>query len=128
MKVGKNLGCFVAGTLMLGFIGCQKNSQYSYDGKIGEEKVSFREEVVPFFANNNVLTVIKSDGRTIGYVDSRGEDLKLEYVKIIRKDKSIKYSDDEIGKGILEKAQSDFDVYLQKIKEKKISQGYSDIE
>lgn len=107
-----------------------KNAQYNWEGKIGEDQVSFRHRYfsLPSFIPNyvqagNILTVIKQDGRVIRYVDSKKDDLKLEYIEVTKDNKSKKSPNDELEKQVLEEAQKQFDSYLQKIKEIRVKQG-----
>jgi len=115
----------LAGALALGTVGCNidyhlDHSQYTYDGKIGEDKVTFTETECFAAEDDNILTITKPDGRVIKYVDRLKEDLKLEYVQITANGQTTKYTaDDEVGKSILKEAQKQFDVYLQKIDEAK---------
>ena len=132
MKNIKNklLTGILAGAMVLGTAGCNKDhSQYKYDGKIGEDQVTFDEQGVGPFPDNNILTVKKADGREIKYVDMWGEDLKLEYVTIIANGQITIYSiaDNEVGKPIVEEAQKQFDAYMQQIKETRINQGLENL-
>ncbi len=131
MTIRKTLTSIVlVGTLALGAVGCSKDhSQYKYDGKIGEDQVTFIEKDYFFnAADDNILTVTKQDGRVIKYVDRLGEDLKLEYVEITQSGQTTKYTaDDEVGKSILEEAQKQFDAYIQQIKETRTNQGLNDL-
>jgi len=131
MTIKKTLISIVlAGALALGISGCRKDhSQYVYNGKIGEDQVTFTEK--KYFLgsdDDNILIVKKSDGRFIRYVDRLGEDLKLENVEIKANGQTINYTaNDEVGKPILAEAQKQFDVYLQKIKETRTNQGLENL-
>ena len=132
MTIRKTLTSIVlAGALALSTAGCSNrvdHSQYKYDGKIGEDQVTFTEKSYGFSVDDNILTVTKSDGRVIKYVDSKGEDLKLEYVEISKNGQTTKYTaDDEIGKPILGEAQKQFDAYIQQIKEIRTNQGLENL-
>jgi len=89
-------------------------SRYEFNGKIGDDKVWFFQS-----GNLNTLDVTKPNGRTIEYVDNKGDDLKLEYVEIsdIPRSEYLKFTaDTEMGAQILEKAQEKFDGYLKSIR------------
>ena len=124
----RTIGVLVlAGTLALS--GCSKDhSQYRYDDKIGEDHVTFTEEKFTIGADDNILTVRKPDGRTIKYIDRRGENLKLEGVEFTNDGETTRYTaNDEVGKPILEEAQKQFDVYLERILEIKTEQGLENL-
>ena len=126
MTIRKTLTSIVlAGALALGTAGCNRDhSQYKYYGKIGEEQVTFIEKEYLLKEDDNILTVIKSDGRIIRYVDKYGDDLVLEYVKITANGSTIKYiADDEVGKSILKESQKQFDIYLEDIKKQKLTKS-----
>jgi len=130
MTIKKTLTAIVlVGALALGSAGCSKDhSQYKYDGKIGEDKVTFMEKGYFLVADDNIITVTKADGRVIKYVDRKRDDLQLEYVKITKNGQTTKYTaDDEVGKPILEEAQKQFDDYIQQIKETRINQGLENL-
>lgn len=122
----KKLTSMVCGALALGNIGC--SSIYEYSGKIGKDKALFKFSIdIP--SGRNKLIIIKPDGRGIEYIDSSGNDLKLESVEIIKNGITKKYFiDNEVGKPVVEKAQEQFDAYLKKIKEIKIQQGLNDLD
>lgn len=112
--------------------GCAPNySAYSYDGRIGEEIVTFYTNynsgcIIP---NENTLKVIKPDGRVIVYSDFANEDLKLESVEITLNGQTVTYTNDnEIGRKILAKAQKQFDYYLRSIKAIKIRDGLENLD
>ncbi len=119
MKTLNKILLFCIGILpSLSFSGCSRSQEeYSYNGKIGEEKVEFKEEKRLFFQDNNYLAVTKKDGRQIIYVDNLNEDLKLDYVTILFEKEGITYIKDEIGTSIIKEAQKQFDEYLIQIKE-----------
>ncbi|MBU1203686.1 MAG: hypothetical protein KKG60_01310 [Nanoarchaeota archaeon] len=120
MTTRKTLTSMVlVGVLALGISGCRKDhSQYKYDGKIGEDQVIFREKsYLGISSDDNILRVIKPDGRIIEYKDRLRDDLKLESVEITKDGQTTTYYlDDEIGKPILKEAQKQFDNYLQQIR------------
>ncbi|MBS3108086.1 hypothetical protein J4468_04190 [Candidatus Woesearchaeota archaeon] len=119
----------LVGALGLGTAGCSRShSQYAYDGKIGEDQVTFTEKKYSFIADDNILTIKKPDGRVIKYADIFGEDLKLECVEITANGQTTKYTaNNEVGKPILEEAQKQFDVYMQQIKEIRTNQGLENL-
>lgn len=138
MTIKKSLTSIVlAGALALSTVACGRidHSQYKYDGKIGEDQVRFTEIYQLFAEDDNILTVTKSDGRKITYIDSLKEDLKLEGVIIIKNGQITTYTaDDEVGKPVLEEAQKQFDAYMQKIekaktqeKNERINQGLKNL-
>lgn len=129
MSLRKTLaGIVMVGALALG-AGCSKDySAYNYDGKIGEEQVKFKQKHYNFSPpSDNILTVTKPDGTIVTYADREKDDLKLEYVVIIKGGVTTKYWRDEVGKPVLAEAQRQFDDYLQKIKESKIKKGLVDL-
>ena len=125
MAIRKTLTSIVlAGALALGVTGCRNNSEYIYNGKIGEDQVTLIEKPHFFISDENLLTITKSDGRVIKYIDISNSDLKLEYVEITADGQTTRYiKSDEVGKPILGEAQKQFDVYIQQIKEIRIYQG-----
>ena len=129
MKIRETLTSIVlAGALALGTAGCGNHSEYVYDGKIGEDQVKFTEKIHVFTHNHNILTVTKSDGRVIRYLDLLENDLKLEYVEITTKEKTIVYTAyDKVGKPILEEAQKQFDAYTQLIIKTRTDQGLENL-
>ncbi len=107
-----------------------KNAQYNFDGKIGEDQVGFNHsyfslpKFIPFYVPlGNIITVKKQDGRIIRYVDSKRDDLKLEYIEVTKDNKPKKFPNDELENRVLEEAQKQFDSYLQKIKEIRVKQS-----
>ena len=129
MTIRKTLTSIVlAGALALGTAGCSRDhSQYKYDGKIGEDQVTFTEKRYGLFPDDNILTVKKLDGRIIQYVD-RSDDLKLGYVEITANSQTMRYTaNDEVGKAILEEAQEQFDTYMNQIKEIRTNQGLENL-
>ncbi len=118
MTVRKTLTSIIlAGALALGGAGCSNNPEYHFNGKIGEEQVKFYE--VDLGGNHNILEVVKADGSKVKYRDLN-DDFKLEYVQITVGDNTTKYnasSTNPVVKGIVEKAQKEFDDYLAKITE-----------
>ena len=71
-------------------------------------------------SHNNSLIVTKPGEIVIEYYDTRGDDLKLEYVRIIKRYEINNLDSTSPG---LEEAQKQFDAYMQQIKEIKIKQG-----
>ena len=150
MAIRKTLTSTVlAGALALGTAGCSKehsqyykeHSQYNYDGKIGEDQVTFSK--IRYFNHyvylaDNILTVTKPDGRVIKYVDSINKNrdlnegilhLSLEYVEITKNGQTTRYSVDEydVGGPIMKEAQKKFDAYIQQITEIKVNQGLENL-
>ena len=103
----------ITGTVILA-CGC-KQHKYEFDGMIGNEHVKFHSKEncgIPLdpLGPCNVLTVNKKDGKTIVYSDNLSNDLKLEYIKIIRDGEPTFYEGN-----FLDTAQKQFDSYLTKI-------------
>ncbi len=120
------VGIALAGSLT----SCKNDySQYQYGGRIGEEKVKFCHEEGFWSSTKNTLMITKPEGkRSIEYIDSFGNDLKLEYVKIVVDSQETTYGySDEAEKQVVEAAQKQFDSYLQQIKELKIKQGLENL-
>lgn len=120
----------LAGALALSGAGCRKDyPQYHYNGKIGEDNITFFELRTDYgLAGQNILIVKKSDGRIISYIDKLKEDLKLESVDIAKGSKRISYTaKDKVGKQILEEAQKQFDSYLKQIIDLKLNQGLENL-
>jgi len=113
----------LAGALALGVSGCSSHSSYHYNGKIGEEQVRFYEED---FGNDNLLEVTRADGTFVKYFDINN-DLKLDYIEIMKDGNITRYKADVIGQEVIEEGQSQFDGYLAKILELKQTKGLSDI-
>jgi|SRR3989344_2981753 len=115
MTVRKTLTSIVlAGALALGGAGCSNNPEYHFNGKIGEEQVKFYEKDL---ANDNFLEVVKADGSKVKYGDF-DDDFRLDHVQITVGDNTTKYnanSTNPMAKGIVKKAQKEFDDYLTKI-------------
>ena len=62
-------------------------------------------------------------------MDYQGNDLKLEYIEITKNGQETRYTpNNEVGKPILEKAQKQFDDYLQQIKTYKLNEGLVNLE
>ncbi len=119
----------VAGTLAA-IAGCSVGHSYlQYDGKIGEEDVSFTEENFAMFADDNILVVEKPDGTQIKYVDSVRDDLKIEYVEITVDGVTQRYRpNDPVGDPIVEKAQAQFTDYLMQIEELRKAEGLENLD
>ena len=128
MGIKKTLASIaLLGVMAFGTTGCNDYSQYKYNGKIGEEQVTFIHKNY-LIGNYNTLTVKKSDGRVINYKDLWSNDLNLEDVSITANGKTIDYARrNKVEKVVLEVAQKKFDKYLQKIKEAKIRQGLENL-
>jgi len=100
-------------------------SAYKFNDKIGNEHVEFNQ-----LFGNNTLTITKSDGTIIKYMDKEGNDLKIESVwyKAVDEDGKRVHSgyyklEDEIESPVVEKAQNNFDYYLGKIKSERLARG-----
>ncbi len=109
MAIKKTLGKIVLYGTLLGLTGCSVNSQYDYNGKIGKDQVAFTNS--PLY--KNILTITKSDGKIIRYIDSRNGDLKLEYVDIAKNGQTERF--DKSDGPVLKEAQKQFDIYLEQI-------------
>ena len=120
MTVNKTLGTIVLTTALgLGIVGCasRDGSMYHFDGKLNGEKITFEEKNSSVMADKFTLTVNKSDGRIITYVDNRKSDFKIEYVEITKRGTTTRYtSETKRGKAVLAEAQIQFDDYCSKIK------------
>ena len=124
MLVRKSLTNIVlAGALALGVSGCLNHDTYHYNGKIGEEQVRFYEEEM---GNDNILEVTRADGTFVKYSDIN-DDLKLDYIDIMKDGETTRYRPDVVGQKVVEEGQSQFDGYLAKIHELKQTKGLSDI-
>jgi hypothetical protein len=110
------------GLIMGSLAGCS-DSEYHYNGKIGEEQVIFYEKDY----GDNFLEVARENGTIIKYVDNKSDDFKLEYVEITKSGVTTRYGKDAVGKVVLEEAQKQFDNYLKQILETKKVQGLEDI-
>jgi|SRR3989344_2155318 len=139
MAIKKTLaGIILSGALLSG---CGNNmyTPYEYNGKIEEDHVTFTKKCYFPLGDNNILTIIKKDGRTIKYIDNDGADLKLESIEITKNDQTIEYTKvsdigkiemknriyGEIGKKMVKIAQTQFDDYLEKIKTEKVRKDTS---
>ncbi len=113
MKTRKNLTKLALGALALIGVSCiHGHPEYSFNGNIGEEQVEFYEN-----GSNNYLKVERVDGTIIRYSDYLKNDLKIEYVQIIKDGKNKRYSKSHpFGEDMLEEAQKQFDAYLDTIK------------
>ncbi|MBI2673636.1 hypothetical protein HYX19_05215 [Candidatus Woesearchaeota archaeon] len=126
MKRKKLMGTVLAGALTL--TGCAV-SPYEYQGIINEEFVKFESTSLLGLLRANRLLVRKPDGRTIIYLDSYGNDLKLDYILIKNtSDEPAIYEsithEGEIDKKVIELAQTIFDYYLKLIDEAKKKEDY----
>lgn len=128
MGIKKTLASIaLLGVMAFGTTGCNDYSQYKYNGKIGEEQVTFIHKA-GFLDDNNTLTVKKPDGRVINYKDLWNNDLNLEDVSVTANGKTTDYTGrNKVEKVVLGVAQKKFDKYLQKIKEAKIRQGLENL-
>ena len=115
----------LAGAVALGSAGCRNPSQYTFEGKIGKEDVSFetgyegRNRVV----NRSSLAVQKPDGRLITYRVEEGFGLKLESVTVEKNHLEKTYSViDENDTVIMKEAQRQFDGYLPLLKTAHVQQ------
>ncbi len=96
-------------------------SVYNFEGNVDKEKIKFSKGGYFMVEDENILTVTKPSGDIVRYVDSKECDLKLEYIEIINSGRTNRYAlDDEIGKIVVKEAQKKFDLYLKKIKTRKI--------
>lgn len=100
------------------------NSEYLFDGRLENEYVKFYKGTNGM---HNFLFVRREDGKEIKYADTAGNDLRLEYVEIIKPDGRIQYRNDRIGSSVLQEAQNQFDRYLVNIVDKKKADGLNDI-
>ena len=107
----------LAGALAIGGLSCGTHNEYDYNGTLGKEDINFRSN---WLLRTNYLKVIRADGTIIKYFDADRNDLRLESVVIIDKDKNVtSYFNDKVGQKVLEEAQKQFDDYLAKICEEK---------
>lgn len=130
MGLEKTLASFVfMGGFVLGAGGCTNYSkQYAWDGKIGEEEVQFSTLSDVKFTDSkwytNIITVTKSNGREVRYIDGENNDLLVDSVDIRTDGVAVPYdSTNPILKPFFEQAQIQFDDYLVKIKEAKLVRG-----
>ena len=108
----------LAGALSFYFLGCKDVSEYYYDGKIGDDSVTFIENKSVIFNNERIMVVRKTDGRVIRYFDYHQQDFKLEKVEIQTGKQVKRYTGiNDMEREILKEAQKQFDSYLEKIKE-----------
>lgn len=112
---------------IFGLTGCgADNKSYHFDDKLDGEHVQFYEKGPA--GEYNFLKVIKPDGREILYKDVNDNDLKIDYVNIRIGNKTETYSSSiEVDKPIIEKAQRQFDDYLQRIWDYKQRKGLNAI-
>lgn len=130
MKIRKTLiSHILAGTLVLGIAGCKDFSdrdEYEYDGKIGENKIQFYQELEGTGDDlhyENTLRIERPDGKSITYIDQKGNDLKLEKVYTYDNGHLQAYEiTNELDMPILEKAQKQFDDYLSQIEKSKLEE------
>jgi len=122
MTIRKALTSIVLVGLALGGAGCsgknsgKKYAQYEGEYQIDNNKVAFNEVSYGDLDSTNVITVQKPNGKIIKYFDTRKEDLIIESVEIKNYDFNKRYyNSDEIGQMIVEKAQKQFDDYIEKI-------------
>lgn len=95
---------------IFGLAGCKaQQKSYWFEGKLGEEKVKFWEDL-----GSNYLKVVRPDGKKIEYIDLFTNDLHLEEVRITIKGEEKIYTRRD-HKLIVEEAQTQFNEYLQKI-------------
>ena len=119
------------GTLALASAGCStQNSKYNFNGKIGNDLVSFENglNLLRSHVFQNNLIVTKPEGTVIKYTDFTGDDLKLDEVEITKNGVTRTYSPtNDIDKPVVDSAQVQFNDYLKKIRETKIKQGLEDL-
>ena len=98
-------------------------NEYRFNGKLGEDNVSFSEENnsdrIFRFTKGYILRVERPDGTAVEYNDHNGGDLKIERLSIFDNEKVQRkyYLSNEFDQPVMEEAQRQFDSYLQKIKE-----------
>lgn len=103
-------------TLLAGLTKCTSHRVYEFIGEVDGEQIKFKSSIYTPTTFQNILDVTKKDGTKIRYLDT-SDDLKLEKVII----NGEEYTYNEVGEPVLEKAQKQFDCYLEKIlKEKRI--------
>ena len=99
------------------------NPEYHWKGKIRNDEVRFYEgdfDRSNGYGGDNFIEVKKPDGTRILYADSRGDDLKIDYVEITVGNNTTKYSINSVNSAavaVAERAQQEFDYYLNKITE-----------
>jgi hypothetical protein len=114
--------------IALSSCGSTDYSLYNYQGKIGAEDVSFTNIIKKIGAGENILKIRKSDGKLVISSDEWWNDLKIEQTTVIQGGKITTYTEkDELGKIILGEAQKQYDSYLQKIKDIKVSEGINSL-
>lgn len=111
---------------LIGVTNCGKSighrqDQYNFDGEIDGEKIKYW---TLYWWNdfNNCLQIVKKDGTKILYTDS-DNDLKVDKLEKVFGVEYNVYINDEVGKPVLEKAQRQFEGYLNKILETKRKKG-----
>jgi hypothetical protein len=87
------------------------NPEYTYDGYIGTEHVTFGEEDN---GKVNVVEVKTSDGMTKIFYDTNN-DLKLDRFEITDGGKTLEYRNIEVQKDSFGKGSIEFDKYLKQI-------------
>lgn len=119
LKFNKNLRALIL-SLVAGLFGCSNNSDssfYEFEGKIGDNKVSFHN-----YSGLNKLDVRKNNLDYIKYFDFK-KDFKVDCIRFGRKSlesnfgesKLVCYYDDENAKKIIGNAQKEFNSYLVEI-------------
>lgn len=106
----------LAGALTMGGAGCgcHLNSKYHFDGKIGDEQVTFFENIS---GCSNFLVIVKADGSNVVYQD-HNDDFKLESMCRTKGNYTactFADSNDPAENKTLQQAQKQFDAYLAKI-------------
>lgn len=120
----------LVGALTVGIGGCDSSPHYpyQYQGKIGEDKVMSEKLSYWGSSPHHFLKITKPDGRIITYVDSWGNDFKLDYVEITVDDKTQVYrATNKVGKPVIDEAQKQFDRWLQTIEETKVNEGLKNL-
>ncbi len=112
----------LASALALGGCGnLYKNYPYTFTGKIGNEVVEFRTDgngMGPIKDVDSYLTIIKNDGTVVVYFDLYS-DSKLDSVSV----NDVEYTDDIVGKRVLERAERKYKEYLSIIMKEKRRYG-----
>ena len=120
MTIKQTLASMVlAGAVAFGSAGCRNPSQYTFNGKIDKESVTFERNLWNSgerLEERGILTVTKPDGRVIKYISNSY--LELESVKIISNgDYGTTYdASNKLNEPIFEQAQRQFDGYLPLLK------------
>ncbi len=116
----------LSGALALSVASCKVQSIYNYNEKIAEEQVKFQAENRAL-GQYGILTVEKTDGRTIEYVAKyipNTKKYKVEEVIVTTDGNKKPFNiNDPIGKLVVAEGQTQLDTYLPKIKQDKIDKA-----